>query len=309
MEQIYFNHSLLINSQRSQIPGFVEEIRELKKELGSILLRVYGKFWKMPFQSETLESYLQRPGRLDQAVTSILEVMSTGNYFDDPPTLRKPDILPKIEQSENSAFALQLMEICCEGDQQFVLSLADETILDRDRYALTAVDKSLEIFNFIDKDKLSAFIKLPQGQLTFDTIDGVFQEIEKNHSCIKILSSTWKSALKHHFKRNLNKIFEVLTALKTEMGRVLDGIPDKKRIEAFKNETGFDISRESKEVFKNKKFKKRREFYIESRGKKEYFEWHIKIGDTRLHYFIDKERKEIYIGHCGDHLPTPSYSS
>jgi len=40
------------------------------------------------------------------------------------------------------------------------------------------------------------------------------------------------------------------------------------------------------------------------------FEWHIKIGsETRIHFFIDKEEKKVYIGHCGKHLPIPSYKS
>jgi len=38
------------------------------------------------------------------------------------------------------------------------------------------------------------------------------------------------------------------------------------------------------------------------------FVWHIKIGgETRIHFYIDKEEKKIYIGHCGKHLAVPSY--
>jgi hypothetical protein len=66
---------------------------------------------------------------------------------------------------------------------------------------------------------------------------------------------------------------------------------------------------ESPEVLQNPRYRKHREFIIGSKGKA-LFDWHIKIGnETRIHFYIDREAKKIYIGHCGKHLPVPSYKS
>jgi hypothetical protein len=90
---------------------------------------------------------------------------------------------------------------------------------------------------------------------------------------------------------------------------LLEGVPDRQRAEVFLQQTGFEISGESSEVLKNPGFRKHREFVTGAKGIL-LFDWHIKIGsETRIHFYIDKKEKKIYIGHCGKHLPVPSYKS
>jgi hypothetical protein len=143
----------------------------------------------------------------------------------------------------------------------------------------------------------------------FHSIDDVFREVTRSHPSIEILPGTGKSAGRHNFKGAFHDVYKTVTALEKELSLLLEGVPDQQRMERFLQHTGFEISGESPEVLQNSKYRRYREFVIGSKGKM-LFEWHIKIGnETRVHFFIDKEAKKIYIGHCGKHLPIPSYKS
>lgn len=137
----------------------------------------------------------------------------------------------------------------------------------------------------------------------------VFREIARSHPAIEILPAAGKSARRHNFKGAFHDVYKTVAALEKELGLFQERIPDPQRMEQFLRHTGFEISGESPEVLQNSRYRKHREFVIGSKGKS-LFDWHIKIGnETRIHFYIDREAKKIYIGHCGKHLPVPSYRS
>lgn len=303
MEKIYFNHSLLINSSDSLLVNLLVEIVELKNSLGSIPLYVYQGFWDLRIQSGTLRSFLAKRDNQDRAKVIILSLMQNGPYFHDSSTIQYLIITPEVPKS---CFASDLMNICYHDNQQQVLSLADEKVLTHPKYTTSTGSRAIDIINLIGKEKLLHYL---ERRLVFNNIEKVFQAIMQSHPNIEILLPARKSAKKHNFKGMFYEVYKAITALESEMALLIDETPDQQRIDAFSQKTGFEISRESPGLLRNPKYRKHREFTIASKGKK-LFDWHIKIGnEIRIHYFIDKEEKKIYICHCGKHLPVPSYQS
>jgi hypothetical protein len=303
MEKIYFNHSLLIDSSDSLVVNLLVEIVELKNSLGSVPLYVYQGFWNLGIQSGTLLSFLAKRDNQDGAKVIILSLMHNGPYFHDSSTIQYLIITPGVPKS---CFARDLMNICYHDNQQQVLSLADEKVLTSPKYTISAGSQSIDIINLIGREKLLHYL---ERRLVFKNIDTVFQEIIQSHPTIEILLPARKSAMKHNFKGMFYEVYKAITALESEMVLLIDETPDQQRIDAFCQKTGFEISRESPELLRNPKYRKHREFTPGTKGKT-LFDWHIKIGrETRIHYFIDKEEKKIYIYHCGKHLPVPSYQS
>jgi len=305
MKKVYFNHGILIDSSDPAVIALIDEIAYIKNALGSIPLCVSEDFWNLRIQSGELRSFLaNRSDRhRDKASILIKILMNNGPHFHRSAAVQHLVIVPGISQD---CFAFDLMHICFNDNQEHVLSLKNEKILVCEEYKLSSENRSQDILNLVGKEKLLRHL---ETCLSFNSIDAVFQEIIKTVPAIDILDSARKSAKKHHFKGAFVDVYKTVCALKSEMSRLISGIPDRKRIEAFLQQTGFEISGESDSTLGNPKYRKYREFTIESKGKV-LCDWHIKIGnETRIHYFIDKENEKIYIAHCGSHLPVPSFRS
>jgi hypothetical protein len=303
MKKVYFNHGILIDSSDPAVIASIVEIAAIKEALGSISLCVSEEFWNLRIQSGTLFSFLKQRGNQDKAIVLILTLMNKGPHFHHSNVVTQLVIVPRISQD---CFAFALMQICFNDNQEHVLSLKNEKILVNEKYTLSSESRSLDIFNLVGREKLLHYL---ENRLSFNSIDEAFQEIIKTVPAIVILDSAKKSAKKHHFKGAFVDVYKTVCALKSEMSLLIEGIPDRKRIETFFHQTGFEISGESDSTLGNPKYRKHREFTIESKGKV-LCDWHIKIGnETRIHYFIDKENEKIYIAHCGSHLPVPSYCS
>ncbi|MGE5341761.1 MAG: hypothetical protein ACM3SY_09805 [Candidatus Omnitrophota bacterium] len=175
-----------------------------------------------------------------------------------------------------------------------------------EKYTLSSENRSQDILNLIGHEKLLRYF---ENRLTFNCIDEVFRKITEENPSIEILDSAWKSGKRHHFKGAFVDVYKTICALKSEMDLLLAGVSEIQRIETYLQQTGFEISGETNKTLENPKYRKYREFNIGSKGRV-LFEWHIKIGnEIRIHYYIDKENKKIYIGHCGKHLPVPSFHS
>ncbi|MCX6583421.1 MAG: hypothetical protein NT166_24865 [Candidatus Aminicenantes bacterium] len=303
MKKIYFNHGLLIDSSDPGVIALIVEIAGIKEALGSISLCVSEDFLSLRIQSGELRSFLAKRGNQDKAIVLILALMNNGPHFHRSNVVPHLVIVPGISEG---CFAFALMQICFNDNQEHVLSLKNEKILVCAEYKLSSENRSQDILNLVGKEKLLRHL---ENCLSFNSIDEVFQEIIKTVPAIEILDSARKSAKKHHFKGAFVDVYKTVCNLKSEMSLLIAGIPDRKRIEAFFHQTGFEISGESDSTLGNPKYRRHREFTIESKGKV-LCDWHIKIGnETRIHYFIDKENEKIYIAHCGSHLPSPSYRS
>jgi len=303
IEKVYFNHSGLIAAPFSEVRTAIVEIHRLKNILKSIPMYVHENFWELPIQGGTLKTYLMKRNNKEEAILFILALMHNGPHYHDSPIVKELSIVPLIT---GECFARILLHICYNDDQPHIVSLSSEKDLVNSHYTISTVQKSMELFNFIGEYPL---LQVIEGAITFGRIGDVFQKVKETDPTIEILPSALKSAGKHNFKGAFQEVFNTITGLRAELSRILEGESHQSRIEAFRRETGYEISPESTLVSQNFGYKSRREFTIPRLGKK-YFEWHIKIGnETRIHYYIDKEKKKIYIGHCGKHLPVPSYRS
>lgn len=132
-------------------------------------------------------------------------------------------------------------------------------------------------------------------------------ELEKDETIV-ILEEAKKSAYKHNFKNRYTDVYESIIGLKIFLEELKNNRSLLEISIIYKNEIRFEISPESSSTLKIRRYRQKREFKIE--GDTYLFEWHIKIGhETRIHFYVDKDKEKIYIGHCGQHLPIPSYNS
>jgi hypothetical protein len=303
MNKVYFNHSLLEGASDPEVGRLVVEIVELKNALGVVPLYVYEHFWSINIQSGSLRSFLTLRHNRDRAKVIILALMHNGPHFHNPPSAREITIKPKINEP---GFGKKLLYICFDDRQEYVLSPGGEKILIHATYTVADAKESLVVVNLVGIERLQRQLR---DQRVFHSIEDVFQEINRATPAIEILPNARKSARRHNFKGAYTDVYKAVTALENELALLLEGVSDRQRMERFLQETGFEISGESIEVLNNPRYRKHREFVTGSKGSV-LFEWHIKIGsETRIHFFIDKEEKKIYIGHCGRHLPIPSYKS
>lgn len=303
MQKVYFNHSPLVGASDPGVTRLVVEIVQLKNALGPVSLYVYEHFWNLHIQSGTLRSFLAHRHNQDRAKVIILALMHNGPHFHDSPLAEDVTITPGIDKS---GFGEKLLQTCFNDGQEYIQSLSEEKVLIRGIYTVTGTGKSITVVNMLGIKGLREQLR---GRLVFHSIDDVFREITRSHPSVEILPSAGKSARKHNFKGAFHDVYNTVTALEKELSLLLEGVPDQQRMERFRLDTGFEISGESPEVLQNPKYRKHREFVLGSKGKV-LFEWHIKIGtETRIHFFIDREEKKIVIGHCGKHLPIPSYKS
>jgi len=303
MKKVYFNHSLLEGASDQELARLVLETVELKNTLRDIPLYVYEGFWSLRIRSGTLRSFLALRHNQDKAKIIILALMHNGPHFHDTPLREAITITPAIVKP---GFGIKLLHICFNDRQEYLLSLKEEKVLIYKTYTVAGRKESLTVFNLAGIESLQSQL---QSQRVFHDIEEVFQEITRANPSIEILASARKSAARHNFKGAYHDVYKTITALERELSLLLEGLPDRQRIEVFLQQTGFEISGESSEVLKNPGFRKHREFVTGAKGIL-LFDWHIKIGsETRIHFYIDKKDKKIYIGHCGKHLPVPSYKS
>lgn len=303
MEKVYFNHSRLVGASDPEVTRLTVEIVQLKNAIGAIPLYVYEYFWSLQIRSGTLRSFLAHRHNRDSAKIIILALMHNGPHFHDSPLIENVTVTPGIGKS---GFGEKLLQTCFNDGQEYVLSLSEEKVLIRAIYTVTGTGKSITVVNMLGIKGLREQLR---GRLVFHSIDDVFREITRSHPSIALLPAAGKSARKHNFKGAFHDVYKTVTALEKELSLLLEGVPDQQRMERFRRHTGFEISGESPEVLQNPKYRKHREIVLGSKGKV-LFEWHIKIGnETRIHFFIDREERKIVIGHCGKHLPIPSYRS
>ena len=104
-------------------------------------------------------------------------------------------------------------------------------------------------------------------------------------------------------------IWRCLRAMATDLYELLmEDLPAQQVADTFKNRTKFDLTwTESKETKRdNRLMAKRRVMY---EGLELDITPHVKWGNTpprllRVHFCVDRDRKRLIIGHCGDHLDT-----
>lgn len=78
------------------------------------------------------------------------------------------------------------------------------------------------------------------------------------------------------------------------------------QLEALKQYVGNEVSTESETVVNNPQLSNFRTFQLPS-GEYVYFEYHIKLGDTRIYIHCDAHAHRVYVGYVGKHLPTKKF--
>lgn len=78
------------------------------------------------------------------------------------------------------------------------------------------------------------------------------------------------------------------------------------QLEALRQYVGNEVSTESETVVNNPQLSNFRTFQLPS-GEYVYFEYHIKLGDTRIYIHCDAHAHRVYVGYVGKHLPTKKF--
>lgn len=306
---LYFNHSIMENTSLDMIHSYLQEIIKLKAgaKKNTLSIYFYQDFWKIEFDGVNLKSYLC--GLNDkEAVKGIITSVMNGPYYykniENNLIHSKPSV-------ETGSFARSLINICFKDNESYILSLKGEKSLCEEKYEVKKyVDKnvSFNILNIKGEQSLNFYFT---NKDVYKNISQVFESIEKKNPEVILLVSARKSAKKHDFRECFDEIYKAIEVLaKAELPLLLMGENDELRKKVLHLQYGIEISKESAETLSIERYKKEREFIIPGRGT-ELFQWHVKIngGNTRIHYFIDKESKKVYIGHCGKHLSVSGYSS
>ncbi len=104
-------------------------------------------------------------------------------------------------------------------------------------------------------------------------------------------------------------IWRCLRAMATDLHELLmEDLPAQQVADTFKNRTKIDLTwTESKETKRDNRLMAKRKLTHE--GRELDITPHVKWGNTaprllRVHFYVDRDRKRLIIGHCGDHLDT-----
>lgn len=309
MMNLYFNHSVMENTSLDMMQNYLQEIIKLKarayKQAQTIYF--YQDFWDIKFGGINLSSYLCSLNDKESVKAIITSVMNGPYYYKNI----ENNLINEVPKVDEGSFARVLISICFKDNESLILSLHGEQSLCEEKYeVIEYVDRNV-FFNIINIKGEQGLDFYANNNYIYKNIFEVFKNIEKNNHEVVLLPSAKKSAKKHDFRDSLEEIYKAIEILsKAELPLLLMGENDELRKKILHLKYGIDISKESVETLSIERYKKEREFIIPGRGT-ELFQWHVKIqgGNTRIHYFIDKGNKKIYIGHCGKHLSTSGYSS
>jgi hypothetical protein len=142
-----------------------------------------------------------------------------------------------------------------------------------------------------------------------NTITAVVETMEKLHpSTIEFTPQARQSAQQTAFS-DVATAWRILWSMATTLRDLYFEAPDERLdiAKRFKELSGFDLAlNEGKDTSRDRKLMALREQRYN--GKVTDFTPHVKYGNRppkvlRVHYWPDRERRCIVIGHCGDHLP------
>ncbi|MDG5854386.1 hypothetical protein [Clostridium beijerinckii] len=302
----YFNHSLLESSNWNDMVDYLIEVvslNEVCKNRGWIM-SYWSDIWSLEVCGQNFNSYL---GNLnDKDVAQVMsQAISNGPYYEDKSISTGFSIDPQLSKG---GYLEQLLFNCYSDEHDVIASLKDEVELKENIYLLDGQAGEYTIQNRKGKDEMSSLI---DDRLRFNRIEDVFSELLSRHENIFILREAVKSAKKHNFRGCYDTVFTGIEAIyNIELNNIIEGMNDEQRKTDFYNKTKIQISGETDDTLKIERYRKQREFKIPAIWEK-LFEWHLKIDgtNTRVHYYIDKTNKKVYIGHCGKHLDTSNYNS
>lgn len=302
----YFNHSAMKNASIDSADDYLNEIIKIKidtrKNKEQILF--YEGFWNTDFCGTNIKDYMFSLRDKEYAKEVINSVMN-GPYYYSSDTSKILKVMPKVNRD---CFGSLLLGICFNDRQDKIISLKEEKDLNKEYYKMLDGEKEQPVYNIIGIETLKDYF---EGQYTFRCISDVFEKIEKEFKNIIILDSAKKSSRRHDFRNCYDEVYSgILGLYKIELPLLIKGVNDEIRKERYFERLKFPISKESEETLNIERYRREREFIIPKLGKT-LFEWHVKIdgSNTRIHYYIDKKHKKLYIGHCGRHLSTAGYKS
>lgn len=301
MSEIYFNHSAIEGIENDYVITYLNELLKMAgivKE-NNYSLRFSDRLWDISLKRGKLSNFMFDMQKSDAIKPFLMAAMGSGPYYNEIDIEERLSIVPHLQSGTSPE---RILYSCLNNSQSLVMSLINEPLLVENSYKVQNSSKSIEVKNIVGENSLISYFR---SSITFKTIDEVFERIEELRPNIIILDSAKKSAKMHHFQGKYNYVFDTLIALEDiELGLMADGVNDEIRKIEFYKYCGFDISGESTKTMQKSSCVRLREFVIHGKGKK-VFEWHAKIGTkTRIHYYIDLESRNVYIGHCGKHLKT-----
>ena len=126
----------------------------------------------------------------------------------------------------------------------------------------------------------------------------LWERKEDIFSKLVFCGNTERQILSYGKDKKLKTAYDKLKKLNEELESV--------EIEKFNyKDVGISISPESESTLNQ--FSAERTFQIPNTDRNEVFELHIKTGEWRIYFYVDKETDKCYIGHIGNHLRTANF--
>lgn len=310
MSIFYLNHCI-ISSQKT-----VNSVKEKLDELISIQehiksknahLYIYSEFWNADLLDESisLNKFISEYYDTFTAITIIYPLVNSGPFYDSIIENINIVVSPEVEMLN---FVKKLFDACISDKQQLIASLSCENELIHSEYDITLnSNENVKLKNYLGKNQIDTYFN---EDILFYDIESVIIDLDSILKRTEIMSTAKKSAKRYNFQGRHNDIHRAISALENvELPLVIEGVNEEERNLCFYKSTGFEISKESVSTMSVTKYRRERKFVIDD-GKTELFEWHIKVGrNIRIHYFVDKDKEKVYVGHCGKHLGTVSHNS
>lgn len=197
----------------------------------------------------------------------------------------EPEVKGFAYAYENDFYSISYNYSIWKEEEYELLRIADE------------LEEKVKVKHFIESstDELgddSFYKSLRNSKELWDQIENVYPNLV---FCGNTEQQICNTSLKDKRLRTAYRKLKVLN----------DGLEDND-IGSFEyKKLGITISGESESTLNL--FSNERTFSIPKTDREEIFQLHIKSGDWRYHFFLDKEIKKCYIGYIGKHLRTAKY--
>jgi len=289
---IYFNHKGLEIAQEEILKDLLCEIAEYIDicKSNDIILCFYKRFFSIPlsFGETNIIDFIN--GKKEYLTFCIFFVEYIANNLKYP-----IDNLYFKNDSNKTQYLTWFLNLCKNNNQNLFLSLSNDNLFNEEQY-------NVEDFLIDNYKNIEKFKEYCDSIPKFSSIINVVDYINHNYQNKIQFLSTAKKSSRQISNDNITCV-QICKALESLINIILphgNNLP-KNIIDKFEQESGFKISKESEQTINNSFCRDKRTFYI--LNEPYIFDNHIKIDDKiRIHYYI--KDGNIYIGHCGKHLPT-----
>lgn len=292
IDTIYFNHKGLELAQEDNLADLLYEIADFIDvcKNNDIALCFYKHLFSvnLGFTESNIIDYINREKKYLSFCYFFIEYIANNLKYPVNDSYCEND-------SDIQQYLTWFLNLCKNNKQNLFLSLTNDNFFYKEQYNV----EDFLIDNYKNIEKFKEYCdSIPKFSSIINVVDYINNKYQNK---IQFLSTARKSS--RQISNDNITCVQICKAFESLINIVLpyeNHLP-KNIVNKFEQESGFKISKESEKTINNSFCREKRTFNI--LNEPYVFDNHIKIDDKiRIHYYI--KDGNIYIGHCGKHLPT-----